>query len=75
MPRPSSPKPKKLLDQLRDAIRIKHYSYSTEKTHVHWSKHYILFHNKLHPNEMGGSEIEQFLTHLVSFSKVPIQNL
>jgi hypothetical protein len=36
-----SPKPKKLLDQLRDAIRIKHYSYSTEKTYVHWAKRYI----------------------------------
>lgn len=32
----STPKPRKLLDQLRDAIRLKHYSYSTEKTYVHW---------------------------------------
>jgi len=64
MPEPSSPKPKKLLDQLREAIRIKHYSYSTEKTYVHWAKRYILFHNKRHPAEMGASEIEAFLSHL-----------
>jgi site-specific recombinase XerD len=56
--------PKKLLDQLRDAIRIKHYSYSTEKTYVHWAKRYILFHNKRHPAEMGTPEIEAFLAYL-----------
>ena len=53
---PSSPKPKKLLDQLRDAIRIKHYANSTEKTYIHWAKRYILFHNKRHPAEMGVPE-------------------
>ena len=58
------PKPKKLLDQLRDTIRLKHYSYSTEKTYVHWARRYILYHNKRHPAEMGAAEIEAFLTHL-----------
>lgn len=57
------PKPKKLLDQLRDAIRIKHYSYSTEKMYVHWAKRYILFHKAKqgfarHPADMGVPEIE-----------------
>ena len=61
---PSTPKPKKLLDQLRDTIRLKHYSYSTEKTYVHWVKRYILFHHRRHPAEMGAVEIEAFLTHL-----------
>lgn len=61
---PSTPKPKKLLDQLRDTIRLKHYSYSTEKTYVHWVKRYILFHHRRHPAEMGAAEIEAFLTHL-----------
>lgn len=65
-----SPKPKKLLDQLRDAIRIKHYSYSTEKTYVHWAKRYILFHNKRHPAEMGAPEIEAFLSHLAQEGNV-----
>ncbi len=70
MPGPSSTKPKKLLDQLRDAIRIKHYSYSTEKTYVHWAKRYILFHNKRHPAEMGALEIEAFLSHLAQKANV-----
>lgn len=64
MPEPFSPKPKKMLDQLREVIRIKHYSYSTEKNYVHWAKRYILFHNKRHPAEMGAPEIEAFLSHL-----------
>ena len=49
---------------MRDKIRFMHYSLSTERTYLHWSKRYILFHNKRHPKEMGKSEIEQFLTHL-----------
>ena len=64
MPDPSDPKPKKLLDQLRDAIRLKHYSYSAEKTYFHWVRRYILYHNKRHPAEMGAAEIKAFLTHL-----------
>jgi site-specific recombinase XerD len=67
---PISPKPKKLLDQLRDAIRIKHYSHSTEKTYIHWAKRYILFHNKRHPAEMGVPEIEAFLSHLAQEGNV-----
>jgi len=63
-------KPKKLLDQIRDAIRLKHYSYSTEKTYVHWARRYILFHNKRHPAEMGAQEIEAFLTHLAKEGNV-----
>jgi site-specific recombinase XerD len=58
------PRPKKLLDQVRDAIRLKHYSYKTEQTYVGWIRRYILFHNKRHPKEMGAAEIEAFLTHL-----------
>ena len=56
--------PRKLLDQVRDAIRLKHYSYRTEETSVQWIRRYILFHNKRHPNEMRTPEIEAFLTHL-----------
>jgi integron integrase len=60
---PSAP-PKKLLDRVRDAIRLKHYSYRTEQTYVQWIRRFILFHNKRHPQEMGVPEIEAFLTHL-----------
>ena len=40
----SSTKKKKLLDIVREKIRLKHYSYSTERTYVHWIKHYIFYH-------------------------------
>jgi integron integrase len=56
--------PRKLLDQVRHIIRLKHYSLSTEDTYVSWIKRYILFHDKRHPQEMGILEIEAFLTHL-----------
>jgi integron integrase len=58
--------PKKLLDQLRDAVRLKHYSLRTEKTYVEWARRYILFHDKRHPRKMGVPEIEAFLTHLAA---------
>jgi integron integrase len=58
------PHPPRLLDQLRDAIRRKHYSYRTEKTYLHWARRYILFHEKRHPSIMGEAEIAAFLTHL-----------
>jgi integron integrase len=57
-------RPKKLLDQVRDAIRLKHYSYRTEQTYVDWVYRFILFHGKRHPKDMGAPEIEAFLTHL-----------
>ena len=57
---------RKLLDQLRDAVRLKHYSLRTEKTYVEWARRYILFHDKRHPREMGVPEIEAFLTHLAA---------
>jgi len=59
------PKPKKLLDQYRDHIRLKQYSSRTEKTYISWVREYILFHNKRHPREMRVPEINQFITHLV----------
>lgn len=57
-------KPKKLLDRVRDKLRLKNDSYATEKTYVGWIRRYILFHQKRHPAEMGKAEIEAFLTHL-----------
>ena len=69
-PSPSSPKGKKLLDQYRDAINLKHYSPRTGDTYIIWAREYILFHNKRHPKEMGAPEINQFLTHLASEKKI-----
>ena len=48
---------KKLLDQVREVIRLKHYSIRTEEAYVSWIRRFILFHNKRHPREMGSREI------------------
>jgi integron integrase len=55
---------KKLLDLVREQIRVKHYSMKTERSYVGWIKRYIFFHQKKHPIDMGKEEIEAFLTHL-----------
>ena len=64
---PNSPK---LLDQVRDKMRVKHYSIRTEQTYTDWIKRYIYFHDKRHPAEMGAEEVEAFLTHLEVAGKV-----
>jgi integron integrase len=62
---PTALKPK-LLDQVREAIRTRHYSPKTEKAYVHWIKRFIFFHNKRHPAEMAEAEIASFLSSLAS---------
>ena len=57
-------KPRKLLDQVRDIMRLKHYAYRTERTYTGRIKRFILFHDKKHPGEMGEPEVEAFLTWL-----------
>ena len=54
----------KLLDQVRDVIRRKHFSIRTEQVYVDWIRRFILFHDKRHPREMAEAEVTQFLTHL-----------
>ncbi|MDP1651520.1 MAG: integron integrase [Rhodocyclaceae bacterium] len=56
--------PPKLLDRVRDKIRLKHYSIRTEQAYVQWVRRFILHHGKRHPAEMGAAEVEAFLTHL-----------
>ena len=60
----SEQRPKKLLDRVRDILRLKHYSIRTEEAYVGWITRYILFHGKRHPKDMGVPEIEGFLSHL-----------
>ncbi|MCH8021840.1 phage integrase N-terminal SAM-like domain-containing protein [candidate division KSB1 bacterium] len=60
----------KLLERVRIIIRTKHYSYSTEKTYIHWIRKYILFHNKRHPNNMGEPEIGRYISHLAVNKRV-----
>jgi integron integrase len=66
----SLPPGKKILDQVSDAIRLKHYSYRTEQTYKEWIRRYILFHKKRHPIEMGAPEIQSFLSHLATEKNV-----
>jgi len=61
---PSQPEAPRLLEQVREAIRVRHYSLRTEQTYVGWIKRFILFHGKRHPRDMGGQEVQQFLSHL-----------
>src|SRR5437016_754986 len=66
----TSPQKPKLLDQVHQAIRTRHYSPRTEESYVHWIKRFIFFHNKRHPVEMGEAEIGQFLSSLATNSHV-----
>ena len=54
----------RLLDQVRNKIRMMHYSIRTEEAYLGWIKRYIYFHGKQHPSLMGANEITDFLTHL-----------
>ena len=60
----SAAPPPRLLDQVRDQLRLKHYSLRTEQAYVGWIKRYIIFHGKRHPSQMGKPELEAFLTSL-----------
>jgi hypothetical protein len=66
MPQP----PKKLLDQMKDALRTRNYSYRTEQSYIEWARRYILFHDKRHPAEMDAPEIQDFITYLAVEKKV-----
>jgi integron integrase len=56
----------KLLDQVRNAIRIRHYSIRTEEAYVHWTRAFIRFHGLRHPREMGAREVTAYLSHLAT---------
>jgi integrase len=56
----------RLLGQVRELIRIRHYSIRTEQAYVQWIRRFILFHGKRHPRDMGGEELTAFLSHLAS---------
>jgi len=54
----------RLLDRVRECVRVRHYSYRTEQQYVGWIRRFILFHGKRHPREMGAREVEAYLTSL-----------
>ncbi len=64
------PKAPRLLDQVRERCRVKHYSIRTEAAYTDWIRRFILFHNKRHPREMGAPEVEAYLTHLAVVGNV-----
>lgn len=59
-----------LLEVVQQKIRVKRYSIRTETQYLQWVKRFILFHNKRHPREMGGKEVEAFLSHLATHGNV-----
>lgn len=67
---PSNAQAPKLLEIVREKIRLKHYSIRTEMQYLQWVKRYILYHNKRHPRDMGGKEVEAFLSHLATHGNV-----
>ncbi len=56
--------PPRLLDQVREVIRMRHYRIRTEEAYVQWIRRFILFHGKRHPREMGAAELTAFLSDL-----------
>jgi integron integrase len=54
----------KLLDRVRQAIRVRHYSRRTEQAYVAWIRRFIVFHGKRHPRELGEREVTAFVSHL-----------
>ena len=67
---PAAPSNPKLLDQVRDVLRRKHYSFRTEQTYTDWIRRFILFHGKRHPRDMAEAEVVAFLTSLARDGKV-----
>ena len=55
-----SPAKPRLLDQVRDKYRVKHYSIRTKKSYTDWIRRFILFHNKCHPNETEQDHVLPF---------------
>lgn len=63
-PDPVAPHQPRLLDRMRDKIRVKYYSIRTEQAYLYWVRRYIRFHGLRHPSELGADAVEEFLTHL-----------
>jgi len=62
----------RLLDQVRERIRYKHYSLRTEQQYVYWVRAFVRFHGLRHPREMGAPEVERFLSWLAAERKVAV---
>ena len=69
---PIPSKPKKLLEEVRDLMRLKHYSIRTERCYCDWIVRFIRFHGKRHPREMAEAEVTAFLTYLARGELKPV---
>lgn len=67
---PAAGKGKKLLEQMRDVLRLKHYSFRTEQIYCDWVERFIRFHQLRHPRDLGEAEVSEFLTHLAREGQV-----
>jgi integron integrase len=65
-PPPGSERPPRLLEQLRQAIRTRHYSRRTEETYAQWVRRYVIFHGRRHPRELGAEHVTAFLSSLAN---------
>ena len=61
--RAARPAPR-LFDEIRRQLRLKHYSLSTEQAYLGWIRRFIIANGRRHPREMGGAEVEAFLSRL-----------
>ena len=65
-PTTETPNPPRLLDRVRTAIRVLHYSPLTEKAYVSWIKRFTFFFDKRHPKEMGEAQVSAYISHLAT---------
>jgi integron integrase len=63
-PPPRKPRPRKLIQRIRDTFRARHYAYRTEQAYVGWIKRYIAFHGMEHPARLNAEHVREFLTYL-----------
>jgi hypothetical protein len=70
----TGPKPPKLLDRVRAAVRFNHYSPRTEQAYVDWIERFIRFHGIRHPQEMGAEEVRACATRFLSTSTFRVPN-
>src|SRR5437868_14946950 len=56
----------RLLDRVRAAVRVRHFSGRTEEAYVGWIRRFVLFHQKRHPRDLGAGEVVEFLSHLAT---------
>jgi hypothetical protein len=64
MSKPKMHAPRMLLEVVRESVRLRHLSYTTEKHYIHWIRRFIRFHGRRQPKEMGEPEIVAFLSDL-----------